>query len=111
MSLLADTPEPPYWAVIFTSERVSGEGASNGAEYGRIAEQMTNLARTQPGFLGVESVRDHNGGGITVSYWQSPEAIRNWRNHPRHQAVRQRAGEWYRGYRIRICKVERADGV
>ena len=106
MTLLVDTPEPPYWAVVFTSERVADEG-----DYQQIADRIESLARSQPGFLGMESVRNADGGGITVSYWQSPEAIRAWRDHPDHKAVQQRAGEWYKGYRIRICKVERSDGV
>jgi hypothetical protein len=62
MSLIAKTPEPPYYAVIFTSHRT---GDDNG--YGQMAERMVELASKQPGFLGVESAREEVG--ITVSYW------------------------------------------
>jgi hypothetical protein len=66
----ASTPEPPYYAVIFTSTRTSiDEG------YAGMADRMVELASQQPGFLGVESVRGADGLGITVSYWSSPEAI------------------------------------
>ncbi|CAG5080996.1 Antibiotic biosynthesis monooxygenase protein yqjZ [Thermobacillus xylanilyticus] len=50
--------------------------------YAEMAEEMVKLASAQPGFLGVESVRD--GLGITVSYWESLEAIQNWKQNERH---------------------------
>jgi len=100
----ADTPEPPCWAVIFTSTRAPGEDG-----YAEAAERMLELAAGQPGYIGVETVRGEGGLGITVSYWESPEAIRAWREHPEHQAI-QREGRdrWYRTYRVRVCRVERS---
>jgi len=106
-SALATTPEPPYYAVVFTSIR---KGApENDAAYGRAAEEMERLAREQPGFLGIESVRDGAGVGITVSYWASLEAIAAWRAHGEHRMA-QRSGraEWYGAYALRVSKVERA---
>jgi heme-degrading monooxygenase HmoA len=102
--MLARTPAPPYWAVIFTSLR--DEQPADG--YGQTAEEMVRLASSQPGFLGVESARDARGLGITVSYWASPEAITAWRRHADHLAA-QRAGRerWYRAYALRVAKVER----
>jgi heme-degrading monooxygenase HmoA len=104
---LATTPEPPYYAVIFTSVRRGGPEAD--AAYGRTADEMARLAREQPGYLGIESVRDAAGVGITVSYWASLEAIAAWREHGEHRMA-QRAGraEWYGAYALRLCKVERA---
>ena len=75
--MIASTPNPPYYAVIFTSERTSFEDG-----YGEMAERMVELAKQQPGYLGHESARD--GIGITVSYWESLEAIRNWKQHTEH---------------------------
>lgn len=101
---LARTPEPPYFAVVFTSVRKSTEAA----EYAAMADRMVELASGQPGFLGVESVRDLDGIGITVSYWDSLDAIRDWRTHAEHR-VAQSLGRsnWYSEYRLRICRVER----
>jgi heme-degrading monooxygenase HmoA len=99
----AATPAPPYYAVIFTSLRTGEEQG-----YGETARRMLELARTQPGFLGVESVRD--GLGITVSYWESPEAIRAWKENAEHRLAQVRAGEWYAAFRVRICRVEREYG-
>lgn len=101
MNEIANTPAPPYYAVIFTSIRSDGD---NG--YVEAAEKMLTLARQQPGFLGYESAR--NGLGISVSYWSSLEAIKAWRNHPSHREVQARADDWYADACIRISKVERS---
>ena len=105
-SSLANTPEPPYYAVIFTSVRTEGDRG-----YGEMAERMVELAAQQPGFLGVETVHGADGLGITVSYWTSEEAITNWKRNAEHR-IAQEAGiqKWYADYRLRIAKVERAYG-
>src|SRR5438270_7912132 len=96
---LAKTPEPPYWAVIFTNLRTPGDHG-----YAQTADEMEQLAAEQPGYLGLESVRDELGTGITVSYWESEEAIANWRRHADHLAA-QKAGreKWYRAYVLRVA--------
>ena len=101
MSLLATTPTPPYYAVIFTSIRTEQtEG------YLEMAQKMLALATDQSGFLGVESAREEVG--ITVSYWQSLEAIATWKANSEH-LIAQRMGreQWYRQFKTRIAKVER----
>src|SRR5438552_10639755 len=104
MNPIASTPEPPYYAVIFTSRRTDSDNVG----YGEMADKMFALASEQPGFLGVESVRGPDGVGITVSYWESPEAIDRWGQHTEHRLAQQqgRAG-WYESFRLRICRVER----
>ncbi len=104
MSEIAGTPKPPYYAVIFTSILTEGD---NG--YGEMAGRMMDLAAQQPGFLGVESARQHVG--ITVSYWSSLEAISHWKQNSEH-LVAQKYGRsrWYADFRIRISKVEREYG-
>jgi heme-degrading monooxygenase HmoA len=104
MHPVAQTPTAPYYAVIFTSI----QAATGAAGYGATAERMLELAAGQAGFLGVESVRDGEGVGITVSYWSSLEAIGNWKQHAEHR-VAQELGRttWYSEYRLRISRVER----
>ena len=106
MSSIATTPEPPYYAVIFSSQRTEGDRG-----YANVADRMAELATQQPGFLGIESVRDANGFGITVSYWTTLEAISAWKRETEHQAA-QEAGKstWYADYQLRISRVERAYG-
>ncbi|MEK3759326.1 antibiotic biosynthesis monooxygenase [Paenibacillus sp. FSL P4-0338] len=104
MSRIVNTPAPPYYAVIFTSERTDGDH-----HYAEMAEEMAQLAAAQPGFLGMESARE--GLGITVSYWDSPEAIRQWKKNERHLVAQSKGiGEWYLTYKTRVCKVERDYG-
>ncbi len=105
MSDIAQTPAPPYYAVIFSNLRTDGDQG-----YGAMADRMVELARQQPGFLGVESVRD--GLGITVSYWESLEAIKHWKANVEHQAAqRQGREQWYSEFRVRIARVEREYGL
>lgn len=92
--------DPPYYAVIFTSTL-----KANAIGYEAMAKSMVELAKKQPGFLGVDSVR--NGLGITVSYWKTLADIENWRRHPQHQeAIRKGKTLWYAEYAIKICRVE-----
>lgn len=101
---IAKTPQPPYYAVIFISQRTEGD---NG--YADMAEKMVALASQQPGFLGIESVRGDDGLGITVSYWTSEEAIRDWKRNSEHQIAQQTGKRvWYADYMLRVARVERA---
>jgi len=91
----------PYYAVIFTSiqtDQIEG--------YSEMAVAMENLAKLQPGFIGVESAKEDIG--ITISYWETIEAIKNWKDNLDH-LIAQKLGkaQWYRWYKVRICKVER----
>ena len=105
MSTIAATPKPPYYAVIFTSLRNEGDDG-----YTKTSQRMEELAKQQPGYLGIESVRD--GLGITVSYWESLHAITAWKRNVEHaEAQRRGRSEWYKSFRLRICKVERDYGL
>lgn len=101
MNLFAETPKPPYYAVIFTSERTEEiEG------YSDTSERMVNLAKQQDGFLGIESARENLG--ITVSYWKDLESIKKWKLNSEH-LIAQKNGKaiWYKNYKTRICLIER----
>lgn len=103
----AKTPSPPYYAVIFTTRRTPGD---NG--YGEMAARMDALAAAQPGYLGIESARGSDGVGITVSYWESEEAIAAWKAHAEHTFARQLGRKrWYAHFELRVAKVERAYGM
>ena len=102
--MIAKTPGTPYYAVIFTTLRTSVDEG-----YIETAKQMEDLAKLQEGYLGVESAGDKVG--ITVSYWQSLEAIVKWKNNIEHTVARNKGRElWYQQYQLRICKVEREYG-
>lgn len=125
----APRPEPPYWAVVFTRIRRepgsgfarTGEGGAPAAEagdaaaphvavpdYDALADRMLALARSRPGFLGVDSVSGPDGHGITVSYWATEEALRGWREHAEHAVARRFGREaFYAYWRVRVARVER----
>jgi heme-degrading monooxygenase HmoA len=100
---LASTPEPPYWAVIFSSRR----NAQPGDQYDETAQRMLALAAQQPGYLGVEEAAETIG--ITVSYWADEASIAAWRRDADH-AFAQYEGRtrWYDAYELRVARVERA---
>lgn len=106
MNQLANTPEPPYYAVIFASVRRDYDDEA----YQQTAARMMELAASQAGFLGVDSARSE-GLGITVSYWQDQEAIHAWKHQVEHTEARRKGREnWYRQYSLRVALVERAYG-
>lgn len=99
--MIAKTPAPPYYAVIFTSLRTTVDDG-----YGDMAQRMVELAAEQDGYLGHESAREDLG--ITVSYWASLDAIRHWKMQSEHLLAQQYGRDkWYAAYKTRICKVER----
>lgn len=103
--MLAKTPAPPYYAVIFTNLRTNTD-----AGYEAMAHEMVRLAAEQPGYLGHESAR--SGLGITVSYWESLESIRAWKANADHQLAQKYGREkWYSAFKTRIALVERDYGM
>jgi heme-degrading monooxygenase HmoA len=99
---IAQTPEPPYTAVIFTSTRTEGDQG-----YARMSERMDSLASQQPGYLGHESARDDEVG-ITVSYWVDHPAAAAWKQVAEHLVAQERGREaWYADYSVRIATVDR----
>lgn len=101
MAAIAKTPEPPYYAVIFTNLRTDDDSG-----YAEMADRMVELVQQQPGFLGFESARE--GLGLTVSYWQDLDSIKAWKANGEHlQAQQQGHEQWYSRFKTRIARVER----
>lgn len=104
MSRFAPLPTPPYYAVIFTSQRA--DDPNDG--YPAMAVRMDALAEQQPGYIGREATRDDSGLGIAVSYWQDEAAVQNWKQQAEHLFAQQKAKDsWYQHYTLRVAKVER----
>ncbi|MCM8569451.1 antibiotic biosynthesis monooxygenase [Gramella jeungdoensis] len=99
--MIANTPRPPYYAVIFTSIKKEAD-----IGYHEMAVKMEELAKEQPGYLGFESAREELG--ISISYWKDLGSIKNWKANSEH-LIAQKLGkkDWYKAYKIRIAKVER----
>ena len=93
LSKIAKTPEPPYYAVIFSSIRTDQEEG-----YKKMADRMIELAQEQEGFLGFESIGEEMG--ITVSYWRNLEAIKKWKENTEHSHAREMGREkWYKEFK------------
>ncbi|MCS5489653.1 antibiotic biosynthesis monooxygenase family protein [Algoriphagus limi] len=102
--MIASTPNPPYYAVIFTNYLTENQDG-----YHEMAEHMVELAKEQSGYLGHESVRDQMG--ITISYWKDLESIKKWKEVAEHQLAQKLGKEkWYQSFKTRICLVEKDYG-
>jgi heme-degrading monooxygenase HmoA len=90
------------YAVIFNSTLKDIRNEN----YHAMAERMEHLARTMPGFLGIESKRDSSGVGLTISYWESLEDIKRWKDHPEHLLAQDMGkSEWYSSFSIEIKQI------
>jgi heme-degrading monooxygenase HmoA len=99
--MIAETPQPPYYAVIFTSTKTTTDEG-----YSEVADKMIALATKQEGFLGVETAR--NEIGITVSYWKDVTSIKKWKEVSEHKIAQEKGKTtWYKSFKTRIAKVER----
>ncbi len=102
--MIAKTPHPPYYTVIFTSIRTAGDQG-----YSDTSKRMMELAAQQEGFLGVETAREELG--ITVSYWRDLTSIKRWKENAEHTIARAKGRtKWYSAFRVRIALVEREYG-
>jgi heme-degrading monooxygenase HmoA len=100
MPFIKPLPKSNFYAVIFSSTKSDDlEG------YAEMDEKTLALAQQQPGYLGYESV-NHQNSGIFISYWESREAIENWRKNATHQMAKSNAGKWYKRYLSQVCLVE-----
>ena len=101
MSKFAKTPEPPYYAVIFTTVK-----SENQTGYAEMNARMYELAQQQKGYLGIESAKGEIG--ISVTFWETLEDIKNWKQHAEHRLAQAKGYEmWYQSFKTRVCRVER----
>ena len=63
----------------------------------------------QAGYLGIDSVRDPTGLGVTVSYWESHAHAHAWRDQPEHAVIREAGRDrWYSHYSLHVAEVTRS---
>lgn len=99
--MIVKTPEPPYVAVIFTS--LLNENIS---DYEFTFNKMMDLAKKIDGFIGMESARSELG--ISVSYWSSVDAVKEWQKNSDHLIAKKIGKEkFYKSYALRIARVRR----
>ena len=102
MNKVVNAPPPPYYAVIAPAELQEDIRG-----YPEMAAKLVELAKEQPGFLGIES-GFQKGFALAVSYWASLEAIQAWSENARHIVAKEQGkSAWFKKYVTRIAKVER----
>jgi heme-degrading monooxygenase HmoA len=107
MSFISRTPEPPYYAVIFTSINA----AVDHAEHTQTSQRLIAIAASYDGFLGIEPARNADGSGVAAIYWTDLQSIAAFARDPEHMVAKKKGREvWYSHYMIRICRVEREYG-
>lgn len=92
-------------AVIFVS-KLTGVDADG---YDKAGMAMATLAGQQSGYLGIDSVRDGSGLGITISYWADEATAVAWRQNEEHTAIRDTGrNRWYSYYDLHVAAISRS---
>ena len=91
-----------YYAVIFTAEM-----AVDVTGYADTTQRINELVQEQPGYIGKYQSMEGNRE-ITISYWESLEAVKAWKAHPEHQAAQELGrSKWYVGYQVRPIRIDK----
>ena len=98
----------PYYAVLFKSIR-DRSNKENNTDYQQTGQYIEDLAREQEGFIDVEDFYNKETNmNITISYWQSLEHIRRWKQNSEHiDAQKKGKSIWYKYYKLRVARIER----
>ena len=110
--IVAQARRTGYTETLLGRRRYLPDLTSSNRQRREMAERMVELAGQQAGYLGAESTRDAQGFGITVSYWESEEAIRQWKHNAEHQIAQEKGHTtWYQHFELRIARVDRKSVV
>ncbi|HAA13716.1 MAG TPA: antibiotic biosynthesis monooxygenase [Cytophagales bacterium] len=97
-------------AVIFEVEPTSGKKQA----YLDLAAELKSELVTIPGFISIERFQSltHPEKVLSLSFWESEDAIRQWRNLTMHRSAQAqgRAGI-FKDYRLRVAQVLRDYGM
>jgi heme-degrading monooxygenase HmoA len=78
------------------------------ADYGTLADELEQRARTFPGFVEFKMFFAPDGERLALVTFDSPEAETLWRDDAQHRAAQGRGRrEFYEEYDVAVCRVER----
>lgn len=81
------------------------------SEFHRLNDAIDQLARSLPGYLGVESWQAADGSRKCANYyWADLATLKNFSAHPTHLEAKKQYARWYKGYHIIISEVIRSYG-
>ena len=94
------------YAVIFTSTRTLGDSDLYATWSARMEAEVAAI----PGYLSHVGFRDAvTRRGVTISYFQSQEAIRTWRDVQEHREAQRLGRErFYEEYTVEVARIERS---
>ena len=78
--------------------------------YFELAAQLRETLHQQPGFVHVERFQSlvDEGKILSISCWETQDAILNWRQHAKHMVVQAEGKERvFASYRLRVAEVTR----
>lgn len=104
--MLLKTPKPPYYVVISTNIHHGRDLAA----YEALWQETLKAAQQCKGFLGVETADEVLPDGriksIAAIYYDSLEAIEQWRHDAKHITAKTGAKQkWFDAHNIRVCEV------
>jgi len=80
-------------------------------EYGAVAQHMSELARTIPGYVSHKGFSAADGERVTIVEFETEEALQQWRVHPDHAKAKRRGIEsFFSEYKFQICAVIKSRG-
>ena len=75
-------------------------------EFHRIDQEIAQMARAAPGYLGEEAWESPSTALVSnVYYWESLEALQALIEHPKHLEAKAKQGRWLAGYQVVISQV------
>jgi heme-degrading monooxygenase HmoA len=98
------------YAVIFEVE-VKPERKE---EYLQIASELRDELNSIVGFISIERFQSlvNEGKLVSLSFWESEEAISAWRNNRNHKLAQQKGrSELFSDYRLRVAQIVRDYGL
>ena len=95
---------------MYTATFIFAKGTFDDA-FHRLDQQIAEMAKSIPGYLGEESWESATTGLVSnVYYWESLEALQQLMSHPKHLEAKARQGDWLAGYQVVISEVLRMYG-
>ena len=77
-------------------------------EYGPMARQMSELAKTIPGYISHKGFFADDGERVTIVEFEHQDGMRAWRTNPEHRAAQKLACErYYTEYSVQVCTLDR----
>jgi heme-degrading monooxygenase HmoA len=81
------------------------------AAYQATFERMFEAVSAIPGFRGIEGFSGEDGSELAVAWFDSDEALAEWKRHPDHLVAQEQGRrEFYTSYEITIADTDRQYG-